>query len=264
MRRFAWILAAALVLAALPVAAQEEERGPITWLAYSKVKPGKTEDAVKLTLEDKAVMDGLIADGTIQSWGLVTPINHSPGDTWNFAEWVTLEDWSKVDDWVGAVMGAMRSMDPETAKSRMERAMEIYVEGSHFDEVVRHAVYKIGDAGTTRYFYVAEFAAKEGVEKEMVEFFKTVVAPALDPMLASGTMSAYGMYAPELHLDVDWTFRIWYALPNLASLDKMTQAFAGLMSPGTEAWAKSVFATHGHYDKVALVLYNSGAEAEGE
>jgi hypothetical protein len=179
-------------------------------------------------------------------------------------QWVTLADWSKVDAWVGAVMASMRAMDPETAKSRMERGMEIYVEGSHFDEVVRHDVFKVGEQGTTQYFYVAEFTAKKGEEKGLTEFFKEMVVPVLDPMLADGSMAAYGIYSTELHEDVDWTHRIWYGLPELASIDKMSAAFAGVMKPGTEAWAKSVFAMDGHYDKVALVLYNSRADTGGE
>lgn len=102
-RKFAWIAVVALVLVVWPVAADEHEKGPITWLAFSKVKPGKTEDAVKHTLDDDGLADRLMADGTILSWGLGTPINHNPGDEWNHVQWVTVADWSKIEAWAGAL-----------------------------------------------------------------------------------------------------------------------------------------------------------------
>jgi hypothetical protein len=265
MRRVAWILGVVVLLAALPVAAQEDERGPITWLAFTKVKPGKTEDAVKLTIEQNTVMDKLMADGTVLSWGLATPINHTPGDTWNHVQWVTLADWNAVDAWVGAVMASMTQMEDADRQAHMERAKEIYVEGAHFDEIVRHAVFKAGDPGATRYFYAAEFGAKKGQEEGTVKFFKDAVVPVLDALVADGSMTSYGIYSPELHLDVDWAFRFWYGLPNLGAIDTMSKAFQSLGStPGFAAWAESVLEGEGHYDKVLLILHQGGQDAQGQ
>jgi hypothetical protein len=246
-----------LLLVALPAGAQEEERGPITWFAFSKVKPGMTEEAVKLTLEDSEFMDGLMADGTILSWGIAVPINHTPGDLWNHLMWVTVSGWEKIDIWAGASMGRMAEMDEATTMANKERFEKIYVEGSHFDEVVRHSVFSLGSAGETKYFYAGEFAARDGKGKEMVELFKEAVVPVLDPLVADGTMTSYGVYSPELHLDVDWTHRFWYGLPGLGSIDKMTKAFAGLDTPAFGAWADSVFEAEGHYDKVLMILHYS-------
>jgi hypothetical protein len=265
MSRVAWILGVAVLLAGLPVAAQEDDRGPITWLAYSTVKPGKTEDAVKLTIEQNKVMDQLMADGTVMSWGLATPINHDPDDTWNHVQWVTLPSWEAVDAWVGAIMGSMMAMDEATREDHMKRAMEIYVEGSHYDEVVRHAVINVADPGATKYFYVAEFQTKKGQEEGMVNFFKGAVVPVLDALVGEGAMSAYGMYSPELHLDVDWSFRFWYGLPNLGAIDTMQKAFQSAASqPGFGPWAESLFEMEGHHDKVAMVLHNARPPAQDQ
>jgi len=255
MRRLSWILISLLLLAALPAGAQEDGAGPLTWFAFSTVKPGKTEAAVAFTLESKELMEGLIADGTILSWGLATPINHTPGDLWNHVQWVTVADWSKVDDWVAAVMGRMEEMDEATIAENMQRAQQIYVEGSHFDEVVRHPVFSRGSGAAPRYFYAAEFVAKPGQESAMVKLFKEAVAPLLDELVADGAMTSYGVYSTELHLDVEWTHRFWYGLPNLAAIDTMKEKFGRLGTPAFEAWAGSVFADEGHYDKVLMVLH---------
>ena len=255
MRRFAWVLISLFLLAALPAAAQEDGAGPLTWFAFCKVKPGMTEAAVAFTLEDKELMDGLMADGTILSWGLATPINHTPGDLWNHVQWVTVADWSKVDDWVAAVMGRMEEMDEATRAENMQRAQQIYVEGSHFDEVVRHSVFSRGSGAVPRYFWNGEFTAKKGQEGAMVKLFKEAVAPLLDELVAEGAMTSYGVYSTELHLDVEWTHRFWYGLPGLAGIDAMKKKFGRLGTPAFEAWANAVFSDEGHYDKVVMVLH---------
>jgi hypothetical protein len=59
-------LVLALALAA-PTLAQDDP-GALTWVAYTRVKPGKTQDWVKLSLEfDKPLMEKLMADGTVLS-----------------------------------------------------------------------------------------------------------------------------------------------------------------------------------------------------
>ena len=53
-------LVLALAIAA-PAMAQDE--GPLTWVAYTRVKPGKTQEWLKLELENgQALMDQLVAD----------------------------------------------------------------------------------------------------------------------------------------------------------------------------------------------------------
>lgn len=262
MRRFAWIVVFVFAMAALPAMAQEEDRGPITWLAFSKVKPGQTEAAVKLTLEDKELMDRLMADGTVMSWGLGMPINHNPGDLWNHVQWVTLESWDKIDAWVGAVMQTMTSMDEETQKARMKRAEEIYVDGSHFDEVMRHNIISSGNGAAPKYYYLADFTAQPGKGEGLVKFFGEQVVPVLDKLVADGALTSYGAATAELHLDTHWTHRFWYGLPNLGAIDRMSAAFQAARTPARDAWAQSLFEMRGHYDVVLMVLHSDFAKSE--
>ena len=95
----------------------------------------------------------------------------------------------------------------------------------------------------------------------MVKFFKEAVVPILDGLVADGAMTSYGVYSTEIHLDVDWTHRFWYGLPDLAAIDKMTKAFGDGFTPAQEAWAESIFEPEGHYDKVVMVLHYAPAPA---
>ncbi len=256
MRKPRWIAVTSIVLLALQAAAAQErdDRGPITWLAYSHVKPGMTGAAVAHALEDQPLMDELIAAGTVLSWGMATPINHDPGDTWNFLQWVTVGSWADIDLWSGAVMGKLNALSAQERKALEQRFHEIHVDGSHFDEVVRQSVISPA-AAAPKYFYVADFVAKAGQGEALVEFFRQAVVPLLDPLVAEGTLTAYGVATPELHIRADWTHRFWYALPSLGAIGKMTKRFEQARTPAFDAWAGSLFAPEGHSDKVLMVLH---------
>ena len=61
---------------AAPVLSQEQP-APLTWVAYTRVKPGKTQDWVKTGLKyDKPILDALVADGSVQSWGYAVRATH--------------------------------------------------------------------------------------------------------------------------------------------------------------------------------------------
>lgn len=264
MKKLTWVpLFLLLAVSVVPVVAQDEDGPkPLTWLAFSKVHSGMMEEAVAMTLEESEVMQGLIDDGTIASWGLATPINHRPGDAWNLVEWVTVQDWEQVDAWVGAVMARMQTLDEATRKEREARAKEIWVEGSHHDEVVRQVVFNPGDPSNLRYFYIADFHARPGKGEEVVKFFQSTVAPTLDELVASGAMTSYGVQVPELHMVADWSMRFWYGLPDLAGISAMMGALQGASTPASNAWMRSLFEMEGHYDKVLLVMHHVEAAPE--
>lgn len=244
-----------VAIAAAPVLAQDDTPSMVTWIAYSTVRPNQLQAAVELVMEDREFLDGLMADGTILGWGAGTPINHSPDDTWNFVQWVHVADWSKADGWVDASFRRMQSRDDVTREALEARFAEVFVEGSHFDEVVRHDVVRMSPGDTPpRYLYVAEFAARPGKESALVDLFRAGVVPVVDGLVEEGTLTGYGVYSPELHLDVDWTHRFWYALPNLGSMDRMREAF-GSMGAGFAAQAEDVFEAEGHHDKVVMILH---------
>ena len=87
-------------------------------MAYTRVKPGKTQDWMKMALKyDKPLLDELVADGTVLSWGYAVRANHRPGYEWNVLTYVTCANWAGIEKWVGAAMGAMAARSPEeTAK----------------------------------------------------------------------------------------------------------------------------------------------------
>ena len=59
-----------LALAVAAPALAQDEATPLTWVAYTRVKSGKTQDWLQLSMKyDKPLLDKLMADGTVLSWG---------------------------------------------------------------------------------------------------------------------------------------------------------------------------------------------------
>lgn len=257
MRKLFVLLALLVALVCTPAAAQEEPPGPITWIGLSKVQPGKTEAAVQMELKDKAFMDGMLADGTILSWGVATQINHFADDDANHVQWVTVANWEKIGDWFGAVMGLFQSLGAEEMAAREAAGKEIYVEGSHYDQVVRHLVFDQPADGNAQpqFIYFGRFNAKPGQGEGIVNLFKEFVVPTLNELQDSGDMGAFGLYTPELHDDSAWSHTAWYVLPDLAAVDTMQAAFRSKGGPAVNAWAESVFDLESHEDQIYLILH---------
>ncbi len=256
---------AALALLLLPaVVGAEEHGGRITWLAYSTVVSGKTGDAVKLFLEDREFYDGLMADGTILSWGLATPINHRPDDSWNHLAWVSVENWAKVGAWSEAFQKHLASRSAEKRDELMKMAEATYEPGSHFDEVVRQVVFSglAEDATPPRYFYVGNHTAKPGQAEAATQLFKEVAVPVADRLKSEGSIGAYGLQVSDLHGDRGWTHRAWYALPDLGAIDKLMAAFGEVSNQELQRRIDGTFDLSAHSDQVLLILHLGGSAQE--
>ena len=159
----------------------------VTWIAFSKTKEGKLGDATKLEIESGGPMlDKLLADGTITSWGLATYVNHHTADfDANFVQWVTAPGWDGIGKWADQAGQMMAGQSPEDREKMEAQFAEIYESRSHYDEVVRNAIYEPGDpaAAAHRYFYMTSMRAKPGQDEAGVEIFKEVVGPGLARML---------------------------------------------------------------------------------
>jgi len=254
---------AALLLASLPAVAQESAK-PITWVAYGMTKEGKVQDAVALALKyDAPLLDKLLADGTITSWGLATPINHEAGFKWNLLNWVTLPNWGSVDKWVGSVMQQMQSRSAEETKALEQEGQAVYVERSHFDEVVRNVVLSPPAAGGAppRYIFAGMSKVKDG-QYEAGEKAFAPWWPIVDKLKAGGKVLSYGLQAQALHSDASFTFRDWYMLPDLAAVDAINAAAESGWTDANEAAYVAAFEREPHRDVILAILHVGGQKAQ--
>jgi hypothetical protein len=220
---------------------------------------------VKATLKyDAPVLDKLLAAGTIRSWGVATPVNHRPGIKWNLLTWVTADDWAAVDKWVGASMQTMQSRTPAEAKA-VEDAFRASEESrTHFDEVVRNAHISAPAPGTKfAYFFVGHYVARPGQEAAATQLYKDVVVPMGEKLMAEGAVAGFGLHVQELHGQLQpggpvWTHRVWWAVPSLASIDRIKAAQASTMNAESLKRSAEVFDMATHWDDVLMVLHLGG------
>lgn len=260
---------------ALPwlAAAQEEAAMPITWVAFNHTQPGKAEELVAATVKhDAAMYDGLLADGTLLSWGIVIPITHNLDDDWNYALWATLSGWSQVGDLQAGFEKLFASRSPEEMEKLDQQYRETVVPGAHHDWVVRHLVQPAGSApeGTPppRYFVNSTWKAKPGQEQAVAGLYREAVAPVLARLLAEGVVNGYGLYGQELHSDPDWTYISYLLIHDLGAIDRVHQALDAAMGPEAQARAAEIMEMEAHRDQVLLIVHlggtGSGDGDEGE
>ena len=259
----------ALAIAAPTMVQAQEEQGPLTWVAYTRVKPGKTQDWLQMALKyDKPLLDGLVADGTVLSWGYAIRANHRPGYEWNLLTYVTCPNWGAIDRWVGTAMGAMSARGPEETAKIEAATAELEEAGSHFDEVVRQGMLKQPAAPQKfSYFYVSHFRVRPGKFTQGTELLEEGVGAVAGPLMASGKIVSYGMHLQELHNQhqpgkAPWSHRVWYALTDLSVIDQMDAGYAAQITPERIRLRAETFDFDAHTDDILAVLHHEPAPAE--
>ena len=248
---------------AAPVLSQEQP-APLTWVAYTRVKPGKTQDWVKTRLKyDKPILDALVADGSVQSWGHAVRATHRPGYEWNVLTWVTTPDWAGIGKWMSASMQAMQSRSAEENAEAEQMMTSLEEEGSHFDEVVR-AGFASFSTEKFNFIYTGHYRAKPGKSDAATQLFKDVLVPAGDKLLADGTLTGYGLHLQELHGQHQpdgkpWSHRTWFSFADLGSMDRLQAAFAAGMTPEAARRRAETLEFKAHHDDLFVVLHSEAA-----
>lgn len=263
MRLTVGLMVAALVLPGLALA-----QDGVTWIAFSKTKEGKLGDATKLEIESSGPMlDKLLADGAITSWGLATYINHHTADfDANFVQWVTAPGWDGIGKWADQAGQMMASQSPEDREKMTAQFAEIYESRSHYDEVVRNAIYEPGDPTATppRYFYMTSMRAKPGQDQEAVDIFKEVVVPVVKKLMDEGSMTGFGLQVAALRRGTGFTHRGWWAFSDLGGLDKWRAAIGAAVTPETGARVLEAFHWNKRQNDILMVLHLGGSSGGGE
>ena len=256
-------LAALFMIAAAPLATAQDA-GPISWLSFEMTKSGKSRDLISATVkEDGPMYDGLLADGTLSSWGIAIPITHTPHDQMNFMLWATMSDWSKVSDLEAGFTKLFASRTPEQMAEASKKYKEAVVEGSHHDWIIRHQVYEQGSGDQLpKYFRIGYYKATPGNFDKVTSFYKKHMQPVYEKLLADGTVTSYGLSTQEIHGVGDWTHIGWYTMSNLGSIDTVQAAVDAAFTEEMAAEIGPMFDPSAHWDTVLLIVHMGGMTAE--
>jgi hypothetical protein len=110
------------------------------WLAYYTAKSAKGDDVTSFFgAVVQPVMDKLVADAVIGSYGLVIPTVHLAGAPTHIA-WYWVDSLASIDKVQAALRGAREKRSSEQNAELDARADGIFEPGTHFDDLVQVAM----------------------------------------------------------------------------------------------------------------------------
>ena len=219
----ACVVAMGMITAALPAAAQATNE-PISWLINVTVKPGHEMDLQKGTEKyDKPVLDKLVADGVIGSYGFACQEVGPPDQSCMY--FITAADWSAMGKVDKAFEDQHKGMKEAEVKAMVDSYLGATVAEKEVSSVVRHVVFQ-GKAGTkSNYLMRHVYKFKPGQGSAAVKMFKEYNAPIYQKLLEAGVINGYGLAVPEMHVGAPWTHSSWVVFSEMSQMDAIDKAF---------------------------------------
>ena len=229
-----------ILLSCISAAAQQKQPQPLTfWYEYS-INGGKEDEFMDLVKTvGQPVRDKLMADGVVLGWGVEVPLLRVPGSSTHVI-WYAVSDWSGVEKVDSAMRAQIAKMSEDTSKSAAgkkgqkpaasvtERLREIADMAKTHDYLTRDLVANeistppAGVMPYTRYGYVKAKPGKGGDYRKAWEKYNK---PVYDKLLADGVIIGYGLSVEEVRTDGDFTHFTWFETKDLASMEKVRNAF---------------------------------------
>ena len=235
-------LCALLMLASCFTVAAQQEQQPLTFWYEYHVNPGKEDEFLNLVKTvGGPVRDKLMADGVVMAWGVEAPVIRVPENATHMI-WYMVADYAGVQKVENAMDAQIAKLTEEAAKgssagkkggAAVSGPMAQFVGITDFakthDYLTRSIVSGFTNerpaAGTlpvSRYSFVK---VKPGKGAEYRKAWEKYNKPALDKMIADGTILAYALVVEEVRTDGDFTHYTWIATKDLASQDQARAAF---------------------------------------
>jgi hypothetical protein len=213
---------------------------PLTfWYEYT-INPGKEDEFMDLVKTvGQPVRDKLMADGVILAWGLETPLLRVPGNATHVI-WYAVNDYAGVEKVATAMAAQIAKLDEEAAKSgaskkgqktaasTMARLNEVADLTKVRDYLTRDLVFGFSStpaAGTLPYVRHNFVKVMPGMGSDYRKAWEKYNKPVLEKLAADGVVLAYGLSVEEIRTDGDFTHYGWFAVKDLASIDKVRTAF---------------------------------------
>lgn len=168
-----------------------------TWMRHYKSAPD-----VRMLREP---LDRLLAEKKITGFGVLAPFTHI-GDPWTHIVYVSAADWSSMEG-VGQALDVMRAANPA----------DIH------DVIVRHAIQ--ADAPSTvkpKYVVMNHHPVTRGRDADAYALFNEWAKPVFVDLAAKNRIGNWAQLVQTVVLDNEWTYLVWYFLPDLGALDEVT------------------------------------------
>jgi hypothetical protein len=212
----ACLMLAASFAAAPAAQAQQQDKPLYTYVSFWGVPRAQWGD-IESSFEkvDKPILEKLVADGTLVSWGNSAVLVHE-------SDGMTHNDWFQA----ASLENIMKARD---ALSKAAEA-PVFANSKHFDVLLRTVVHG-GKTATLKngFLIVAFWRPKPGEGDAWLELFKRDYKPWLDEMVANGSATMYNVDEELIHTDAPGQYNIAVVVPDAASVDKFYAGIAAMV-----------------------------------
>jgi hypothetical protein len=244
------ILAICLVAMTLPAQTQtaapaQAKQAIYLYDAQWSVPRAQWPDMEKLDDQNRALMDKLLADGTIINYGAYSNLIHQEGEP-THGTWFTATS-------EGNLLKALEAVYAQ----RPQVLAPVQAASKHWDQIFTSEVYgqKSGQSGG--YLTWSQWQVKPGEMRSYTDLTKSVLVPVLDKLLAAGTITSYGLLTEDYHQQPIGTIYEYFTVPDAASLDKANKALEDVFAANTALGAanRSMTNREGHRDFLTRLRY---------
>jgi hypothetical protein len=214
-----------VLAAGLPLMAQgESESKPPMYVYVSEwaVPRAQWGDMAKLSDQDRALEDKLLADGTITAYGELVSLIHTEGEP-THADFF----WGTSEGNILKVLAGFYAQPDETAP--------VLAASKHWDKFLVSRVhnYRSGKFDGA-YMAGSMWKLKPGQGQAFEAIVKARIIPMLEKELADGVVIFYSVDSEDYHTDAPGLVDVVFAVTDATALDKVNDAFEAALGKDTE------------------------------
>lgn len=211
------LLIAFVLVASVPSHVQGQEKAKptmYTYVAQWEIPRAQWPDAAKFFQGNTAMLDKLVADGTLSGYGTFENVIHREGEA-------THGVWYES----GSVGGLLKTLDAIAAQPPNPAAAVLNTT-KHWDEILESENYD-AHSGTFKGVFLdgSSYQVKPGRGREFRALVKSTMLPVLDKLLADGVIHSYSLDSQTYHSSKPGGFDLVYTPVDAAAVDKANAAF---------------------------------------
>jgi hypothetical protein len=237
-----WLLALGVVW---PARAKADDKKPptYTYIAEWAVPRDQWRDYAKVTADERATMDQLVANGTIIGYGDFSSLLHQEGHP-THGSWFTATSRAGLLKALEAIYKLPQVTFPALNNSK------------HWDYIVVSRVH--GErSGKFQGGYLSGggFDVKPGQEKTFNDIMNKSIVPIMEKLLAEGVVTSYSVDNEEFHTESPGRVTFVYTAADAAGVDKVEDTIIAAFrnDPALESAATAAVEWKGHRDFLARV-----------
>lgn len=203
-------------------------------------------DMLKLSDKDKPLMEKLLADGTLTSYGAGANLIHQAGAP-------THTEW-----FAAASEGNLLKTLDAIYKTPGETDAKVLSDSKHSDILLVCHIHK-ERSGTWENAYLTgvQWTVKPGQMHAYEALANKTIVPVFDKLMADGAVISYGLGAEDFHTSKIGMTTFYFITPDAASFDKASKAIddAFDQNPALNGALRALVEDEGHRDFIDRVSY---------